>query len=160
LIAGAVNGALALVLGMAIPSLPSVTGAAVVGFLGYGVSLVLFILALRHLGTARAGAYFSVAPFFGAVLAVVMGQDTMTWSLAAAAALMGVGVWLHVSEHHAHTHRHEALDHVHSHTHDEHHRHEHAFAWDGAEPHVHPHVHRPVAHSHPHYPDIHHRHVH
>lgn len=160
LIAGAVSGVLALVLGMATPSLPSVTGAAVVGFLGYGVSLVLFILALRHLGTARAGAYFSVAPFFGAVLAVVMGQDTVTWSLAAAAALMGVGVWLHVSEHHAHTHRHEALDHVHSHTHDEHHRHEHAFAWDGTEPHVHPHVHPPVAHSHPHYPDIHHRHVH
>jgi drug/metabolite transporter (DMT)-like permease len=160
LIAGAVNGVLALVLGMTTPSLPSVAGAAVVGFLGYGVSLVLFILALRDLGTARAGAYFSVAPFFGAVLAVVMGQDTVTWSLVAAAALMGVGVWLHVSEHHAHTHRHEALDHVHSHTHDEHHRHEHAFAWDGTEPHVHPHVHPPVAHSHPHYPDIHHRHVH
>jgi drug/metabolite transporter (DMT)-like permease len=159
LIAGAVNGALALVLGMAAPSLPSVAGAAV-GFMGYGVSLVLFILALRHLGTARAGAYFSVAPFFGAVLAVVMGQDAMTSSLAAAGALMGIGVWLHVSEHHAHAHRHEALDHVHSHTHDEHHRHQHAFAWDGAEPHVHPHVHRPVAHSHPHYPDIHHRHVH
>lgn len=160
MIAGTVNAVLAVVLGMTLPPLPSVAGAAAVGFLGYGVSLALFILALRYLGTARAGAYFSVAPFFGAVLAVVIGQDAVTWPLVAAAALMGIGVWLHVSERHAHEHHHEALDHVHSHFHDEHHRHEHAFAWDGTEPHVHAHFHPPVAHSHPHYPDVHHRHVH
>ena len=158
--AGIVNAALALTLGIALPSLPSVAAAIVVGFLGYGVSLVLFILALRHLGTARAGAYFSVAPFFGAVLAVSMGQDSVTWMLAAAAALMGLGVWLHVSEHHAHEHAHERIEHAHSHIHDEHHRHEHPFAWDGAEPHVHSHIHAPLVHSHPHYPDVHHRHSH
>jgi drug/metabolite transporter (DMT)-like permease len=160
LVAGTVNAALALLLGMAAPPIPIVTAAATVGFLGYGVSLVLFILALRHLGTARAGAYFSVGPFFGALLAVLMGQDVVTWSLGAAALLMGVGVWLHVSENHAHEHRHEALEHAHAHMHDEHHRHEHAFAWDGNEPHVHPHVHAPLAHSHAHYPDVHHRHPH
>ena len=107
------------------PPFPSIASAAAVGFLGYGVSLVLFILALRHLGTARAGAYFSIAPFFGAVVAVLAGQDAMTWPLVAAATLMGLGVWLHVSEHHAHEHDHEPLVHTHAHAHDEHHGHEH-----------------------------------
>jgi hypothetical protein len=128
--------------------------------LGYGVSLVLFILALRHLGTARAGAYFSVAPFFGAVLAVALQQETVTWSLAVAAGLMALGVWLHVSEHHAHEHEHEMLEHLHSHRHDAHHQHAHAFDWDGQEPHSHPHAHLPLRHSHAHFPDVHHRHRH
>lgn len=160
LVAGIVSAALATVAGAAVPSLPAAAGATVVGFLGYGVSLVLFILALRHLGTARAGAYFSVAPFFGAVVAVLAGQDAMTPSLGLAAVLMGVGVWLHVSEHHAHAHRHEPVDHTHAHTHDLHHGHEHIFQWDGVEPHVHAHVHPALTHSHPHYPDVHHRHPH
>jgi drug/metabolite transporter (DMT)-like permease len=160
LVAGSVSASLALSLGIPIPSFPSIASATAVGFVGYGVSLVLFILALRHLGTARAGAYFSVAPFFGAVMAVLTGQDTMTWPLAAAATLMGLGVWLHVSEHHAHEHRHEPLLHTHAHAHDEHHRHEHPDGWRGSEPHVHEHAHAPLRHSHPHYPDVHHRHAH
>ena len=160
LVAGVVNGGLALLLGIAVPSIPSIAGAAIVGFLGYGVSLVLFILALRHLGTARTGAYFSVAPFFGALVAVLIGQDTVTWYLASAGALMGLGVWLHVSEHHAHEHRHDPLEHTHSHAHDEHHRHQHTSAWNGQEPHIHPHFHPGLIHSHPHYPDVHHRHAH
>jgi drug/metabolite transporter (DMT)-like permease len=158
--AGLVNGTLALVLGFQVPDWPVITGATVLGFLGYGVSLVLFILALRHLGTARAGAYFSVAPFFGAVLAVALQQETVTWSLAVAAGLMALGVWLHVSEHHAHEHEHEMLEHLHSHRHDAHHQHAHAFDWDGQEPHSHPHAHLPLRHSHAHFPDVHHRHRH
>jgi drug/metabolite transporter (DMT)-like permease len=159
-VAGSVNAALALALDMPLPTPGSTAAAMALGFLGYGVSLVLFILALRHVGTARAGAYFSVAPFFGAALAVTIGQDPPTWTLASAAVLMGVGVWLHASERHAHEHRHERLVHAHSHRHDEHHRHVHAFAWDGEEPHVHEHEHGPLVHSHPHYPDVHHRHEH
>ena len=160
MVAGAVNAMLALLLGITVPAPLAVAGAAVVGFFGYGVSLVLFILALRHLGTARAGAYFSVAPFFGAVLAVAMGQDAVAWSLAVAGALMALGVWLHVSEHHEHEHHHEPVEHTHAHRHDEHHQHEHLFVWQGDESHVHRHVHAPLAHSHPHYPDVHHRHPH
>ncbi len=159
-VAGIVNAGLAVALGLTTPPLPSIAAAVAVGFLGYGVSLVLFILALRHLGTARAGAYFAVAPFFGALLAVLMGQGSVTWSLVVAAAFMAMGVWLHISEHHAHDHQHEPLEHDHSHFHDEHHQHEHATGWDGTEPHVHPHVHAPLAHGHPHYPDVHHRHAH
>jgi hypothetical protein len=134
--------------------------AAAVGFAGYGVSLVLFIVALRGLGTARTSAYFSVGPFFGAALAMALLHERPGLLLWGAAALMALGVWLHLRERHGHEHAHEPMEHEHPHVHDEHHRHEHAFSWDGAEPHVHPHRHEALLHAHPHYPDLHHRHRH
>ncbi len=160
LAAGAINLGLALALGAQLPATGVIGTAAVVGFLGYGVSLVLFVLALRHLGTARTGAYFSVAPFFGAVLAVLLQGEPVTWQLIVAGALMAAGTWLHLAEKHGHRHAHERLEHAHVHTHDLHHRHRHAPEWDGKEPHTHAHVHEPIEHAHPHYPDVHHRHPH
>jgi len=160
LVAGAVNTGLGLALGAAWPSGGAVASALGIGFVGYGLSLVLFVLALRGLGTARTGAYFSVAPFVGAALAVVVFGETTTGAFWAAAALMAAGVWLHLTEHHGHLHTHEVLNHVHRHKHDAHHQHSHDFAWDGVEPHVHPHPHAPLQHSHAHFPDIHHRHSH
>jgi len=160
LVAGAVNVALAMARGAALPASLRVAEADVVGFLGYGVSLALFVLALRHLGAARTGAYFSTAPFIGAVLAIALFRDPVTAPLVAAAALMGVGVWLHLTERHEHEHDHEALEHSHAHVHDAHHQHQHGPGDPATEPHVHPHRHGPLAHSHPHYPDLHHRHGH
>jgi drug/metabolite transporter (DMT)-like permease len=160
LVAGAVNLGLGLLTGQALPLVGTLGLAMAVGFLGYGVSLVLFVLALRHLGAARTGAYFSVAPFFGAALAVLLQGDAVTFQLIAAGLLMAAGVWLHVTEHHGHRHAHMRQEHVHAHSHDEHHRHAHDFAWDGSEPHAHAHVHMPLVHAHAHYPDVHHRHPH
>ena len=160
LVAAVVNVGLALAAGASLPAPPVVLAAMLLGLCGYGVSLVLFVVALRHLGTARAGAYFSVAPFFGAALAVVIRHEPVTVPLAIAALLMAVGVWIHVTERHEHEHRHDAADHDHAHVHDAHHRHEHAFAWDGREPHRHPHHHDDLVHSHPHFPDVDHRHGH
>jgi hypothetical protein len=117
------------------------------------------VLALRQLGSARTSAYFSVAPFFGAALALVLQGDAVTWQLMVAGGLMAIGVWLHISERHAHRHVHEYLEHSHSHSHDEHHQHAHD-SWDGREPHSHTHVHAPLIHSHAHFPDVHHRHPH
>ena len=158
--AGAVNLAIALAHGAAPPSPAAVAGAAVVGFFGYGVSLVLFVLALRHLGAARTGAYFSTAPFLGAVLALALFREPVGVQLVAAAVLMALGVYLHLSERHEHEHAHEPLEHDHSHVHDEHHRHAHPSGAPKGEPHTHNHVHAPTRHKHPHYPDIHHRHGH
>ena len=160
LVAGVVDIGLAVMLGYSLPARNPVIAATFVGFLGYGVSLALFVLALRNLGTARAGAYFSVAPFFGAGIAVLIQGEPVTWQLASAGALMAVGVWFHVTEQHVHEHAHESIAHTHLHSHDAHHKHDHEFAWDGNEPHVHSHVHAPLMHAHPHYPDIHHRHDH
>ena len=160
LAAGVVNTALALAAGAELPGVGALTGAAIIGFLGYGVSLALFVGALRHLGTARTGAYFSTAPFIGAALAIPLFGEPITWQLATAGALMAAGVWLHLSERHEHEHRHEAMAHEHRHTHDEHHRHEHAADSPEGERHTHWHVHAPMVHRHPHYPDLHHRHSH
>jgi len=160
LAAGVVNLALAMLIGQRLPAVTVLGGAMLLGLLGYGVSLSLFVLALRELGAARASAYFSVAPFFGAALAVILQNDPLTPRLVGGGLLMAAGVWLHVSERHAHPHAHEAMRHTHAHVHDEHHRHSHDQAWDGSEPHTHEHQHAPLTHAHPHYPDAHHRHPH
>lgn len=158
LIAGAVNVALALANGAAVPPLSTVLAIAIVGLFGIGISLVLFVRALRHLGTARTGAYYSLAPFIGAVLAILLLSEPITLRLIGAAALMGLGLYLHLTERHSHEHVHAAMEHEHSHMHDEHHRHEH----DGpvTEPHSHWHRHAPMRHTHVHYPDLHHQHRH
>ena len=132
------------------------------GFIGYGLSLTLYVVALRTLGTARTGAYFSVAPLFGVLISFAIWPEMPNWHFWAGAGLMFVGVWLHVSERHEHEHTHEPMEHTHAHRHDEHHRHQHEFAWDPAEPHSHEHRHEVLTHKHPHYPDIHlrHRHTH
>lgn len=160
LVAGIGNSALALAFGAGLPDMSRVALAGVVGFLGYGVSLALFVLALRHVGAARTGAYFSLAPFIGAGASLVLLQEapgTLFWP---AAGLMAAGIGLHLAERHRHEHTHDALAHYHRHVHDEHHQHIHDFPWDGHEPHSHFHVHAPLRHTHPHYPDIHHRHRH
>src|SRR5204863_7328186 len=124
LVAGTTNTVLALALGARLPTLPYLSGTLVLGFLGYGVSLVLFIIALRHLGTARTGAYFATAPFIGTALAVLLyGQpvSVLFWS---AALLMLVGVYLQATEQQVHMHTNEPLGHTHAHGHDAHHQHE------------------------------------
>lgn len=160
LTAGSANLALAFMQGAYLPAPGLIAAAAVVGLLGYGVSLVLFIVALRELGTARTAAYFSVAPFFGAALALFLMAETPALAFWIALALMAFGVCLHIAERHRHAHVHEPMAHEHTHVHDEHHRHEHGSAWDGREPHSHPHEHGALAHTHPHHPDLHHRHRH
>lgn len=159
LAAGSVNVAIAAALGRAAPSAGAALAAGAVGLGGYGLSLVLFVMALRHLGTARTGAYFSIAPFVGALIAVAFFSEPVTIQLLCAGVLMMVGLWLHLTEHHEHEHMHAPLTHNHPHVHDSHHQHEHV-GQAGAEPHAHTHTHAPLRHAHPHYPDEHHRHEH
>ncbi len=160
LAAGSINLALAFGLGAAtLPRAPIVAASLLVGFLAYGVSLTWFVLGLRHLGTARTGAYFSIAPFFGAVLAVALGEP-VTAPLLLAGALMAVGIWLHLTERHSHEHTHEPLAHEHMHVHDAHHRHRHDPPVPPGTRHSHWHQHEALTHTHPHFPDAHHRHKH
>jgi len=160
MVAGITNCALALALGARLPPLPLIGAAMTIGLVGYGVSLVLFVLALRGLGSARASAYFSTAPFLGAAVAVIVFHDPASGLFWLSALLMAAGVWLHLIERHEHEHSHDAMAHAHAHLHDAHHQHEHDFAWDGREPHSHQHDHVPLLHRHRHYPDLHHRHRH
>ncbi|WP_137909996.1 MULTISPECIES: DMT family transporter [unclassified Burkholderia] len=159
-IAGPVNIAIAAMTGATPPALSTVAAAMLTGLGGYGISLVLFVISLRHLGTARTGAYFSVAPLFGVVLSLLIWPEMPSVTFWLAAVLMALGIWLHVRERHEHAHTHEPLEHTHQHRHDEHHQHAHDFPYEGDEPHTHPHAHLPITHPHAHFPDIHHRHRH
>jgi drug/metabolite transporter (DMT)-like permease len=160
LIAGLTNTILAITWGAILPNVLLFFSISVVGFIGYGLSLLFFIFSLRYIGTARTGAYFSVAPFVGAGLSVIFLGDNLSWRLVLASAFMGTGIWLHLRENHIHEHKHEETEHQHRHVHDVHHKHEHLPTDPVGELHSHSHKHEALIHSHPHYPDIHHRHKH
>jgi drug/metabolite transporter (DMT)-like permease len=160
LVAGVFNVSLACILGNTYPRIAVVGAALSVGLIGYGVSLALFVVALRNIGTARTSAYFSIAPFVGAILSLVLFDEFQGPKLIVAGLLMAVGVWLHLTERHAHEHKHTPLTHTHTHMHDEHHQHHGIELSDPTVEHTHEHVHTSMIHTHPHYPDIHHRHTH
>lgn len=160
LVAGPINLALGLWAGGSLPGLTTSLLAAAVGFIGYGVSLVLYVFALRDLGTARTSAYFATAPFLGAVAAVIALGEPGSPRLIAAGVLMAIGVWLHLTERHEHEHVHQTMEHAHPHAHGRHHQHAHQQHDPPGEPHTHPHRHRPLTHAHPHTPDAHHDHGH
>jgi len=159
LAAGIANVAIAFALGAPVPTIAAIGGAGLLGFFSYGVSLTLFVLALRHLGTARTGAYYAVAPFIGAGVAILLLHEPVDIAFLAGGLFMAIGLWLHLTERHLHQHEHEPLEHEHVHVHDAHHRHAHA-PGTPPEPHVHKHRHARLIHRHPHYPDLHHRHSH
>jgi len=163
LAAGATNLVLASLLGAQWPALSVVAGAALVGFASYGASLALYVVGLRELGTARTGAYFSVAPLFGAGIAIVLLGEPVTLPLLVAAVLMAIGIGLHLSERHEHPHAHEPMEHSHEHAHgeaDPHHAHAHEPPVPPGTRHTHAHGHEAMVHSHAHFPDAHHRHEH
>ena len=160
LVAGGVNLSLAMSLGGQMPPLPGILAAGLVGLVGYGFSLVLFVLALRNLGAARTGAYFSAAPFIGAAIGIGILAEPLTYQFAAAGLLMGLGVYLHLTERHEHAHTHAEMEHEHAHLHDDHHQHAHSPDDPPGEPHSHWHRHSPLTHKHTHFPDLHHTHGH
>lgn len=160
LVAGSMNLMLASSLGATWPAWPTIAGVMLVGWLAYGVSLSLFVIGLRHLGTGRTGAYFSVAPFFGAALAIPLLGEPVDTPLLIAGMLMALGVWLHLTEQHHHEHHHEVLEHDHEHEHDAHHQHDHDPQTPISVRHRHHHRHEPLTHTHAHFPDTHHRHRH
>jgi drug/metabolite transporter (DMT)-like permease len=160
LAAGSVNLVLALARGAPLPGPALFLAGGLIGFIGYGVSLVLFVRALRQIGTARTGAYYAISPFFGALIAIGLLGEPFSLQLAIAGVLMGLGIYFHLAEQHEHEHPHEAMMHEHAHVHDEHHRHTHEPLDSPGEPHVHVHRHAAMIHSHRHFPDIHHRHPH
>ena len=160
LVAGTVNVSIGLALGAHLPSFLTTACAGAIGFLGYGISLILYIMALRGLGSARTGAYFATAPFAGALLSILFLHEPASFNLLLAGGLMAFGTWLHLTEVHEHNHSHLEEEHEHMHTHDEHHQHAHGADISEGEPHSHWHKHGAITHSHRHYPDVHHRHEH
>jgi len=155
-VAGAFNLALGLSLGAPLPAPHAWGRMALIGVLGYGLSLVFFLRSLREIGAARTGTYYALAPFIGAAAGLLFLGEPLSARFSAAALLMGAGVWLTLSQRHEHAHSHRDV-HEHVHEHDEHHRHEHPEGAPGGATHAHSHSHEGLTHTHPHEADIHHR---
>jgi len=159
LIGGLISLLLALILGMKIALNLTAIYALLLGGFSYGISLVFFIKALQGLGSARTGAFFSSAPFVGALISLIILREWIGWVMFPATGLMIIGVWLIGSEKHSHIHLHRTVTHSHSHRHDDmHHQHSHSGSFH--EPHTHEHMHDELEHTHVHWPDTHHRHEH
>jgi drug/metabolite transporter (DMT)-like permease len=94
LTAGAGNLALAAAAGHALPGLRVAVFSLCVGFVSYGLSIVLDVYALRYIGAARESAYFATAPFVGAVAAIPLLGERMRTTEIAAGLVMAVGVTL------------------------------------------------------------------
>jgi len=159
LCAGGFNVLLALTVFNGSATVAQISETLVIGALSYGVSLVLFIQALRKIGSARTSTWFASGPFIGAVFSVILLGEHPPSEYWLAALIMISGMFFLYGEMHMHHHTHDALEHSHKHDHDEHHVHVHVHV-DVNEPHEHPHLHEPITHYHVHWPDIHHRHSH
>ena len=158
LIAGGANTLIGLSVAP-LPPLPSVGAALVIGALGYGASITLWVAGARDLGAARAQVVFASAPFLGALVAWTVFREPITGAAVATLVIAAVGVALVSRSDHEHAHVHGALEHDHEHTHgDDHHTHAHDNDFTGR--HHHPHSHSRTEHSHAHMPDVHHRHTH
>ena len=162
MVAGSFSLLLALILGHPFPNLSIFGLALILGAICYGLSISLIVLAMRHLGSTRTYALFSVAPFIGTLFSFILFREKLLWNFWPGIALMIFGAWIMVSEKHNHSHQHLAISHTHSHIHpEEHHLHtHHAEQTTNNGVHAHHHEHEKLLHIHPHTPDIHHRHTH
>jgi drug/metabolite transporter (DMT)-like permease len=159
LVAGSVSILIAIVIGTKIIWDINLIFALIIGALSYGISIVFFIKALRGLGSFRTGTFFSLGPFIGAIISIILLKEWIGWVILPATILMVIGVWLVISEKHLHTHKHDEITHTHLHTHQEPH-HIHTHSENATKPHTHEHTHFEAVHVHAHWPDTHHRHEH
>jgi drug/metabolite transporter (DMT)-like permease len=153
------TGALSMLLDEPRPNWSQFAGLLICGTTGYGLSLRLYLLAQRRIGAGRTGSVFAAAPFVGALVAILLGDKSLSLVTVAAALLFVTGLALHLTEKHRHPHHHESLKHDHAHSHDDGH-HDHPHETTSAGSHSHPHEHDPRVHAHPHGPDAHHGHSH
>lgn len=157
--AGAVSFIISLLTAAAFPVLEMILLALLLGAFSYGISIVLFILALRQLGAARTSAFFGSAPFIGSIISIAVFGEMPTVQFFISLPIMIIGAILIIGEKHQHIHTHEYMQHDHKHSHDDlHHNHVHKDGFIGEHSHIHEHDN--LEHEHPHMPDIHHRHKH
>ena len=163
--AGICTGTIALLVGEAAPAIQDVPLFLLIGFFSFGgLASVFFLLALRSIGTARAGLFLALSPFFGVFFSFILFHESVHQAFPLAFLVMASGVYLLVTERHSHPHTHPPLVHDHRHFHDDlHHGHKHSLhapVVSSSGEHSHLHAHEACAHDHPHKPDLHHRHTH
>jgi drug/metabolite transporter (DMT)-like permease len=93
LAAGMGNALLAVLVGHRV-DVAVLPAAVLLGFVSYGLSIVLDVYALRYLGAAREAAFFATAPFVGAIAAVPLLHEPLRFNDLMAAAFMAIGIAL------------------------------------------------------------------
>lgn len=121
---------LARLAGESLPPLGVALRAMGLGFVSYGLSIFFYVRAQRDLGAARTSAYYSVNPFVGSLLALVLLREGLGPGYFAALPGMLLGVGLAtadtLSQEHSHPHTHrmktgdggeKTVTHTHPHRH-------------------------------------------
>ncbi|HEY5560551.1 MAG TPA: DMT family transporter [Clostridiaceae bacterium] len=162
IIAGLFTLVLSTILKTQMPGLKVIIIAMIIGFFCYGLSIVLFVFAMRDLGSTRTSVLFGTAPFIGSILSFILLGDIPSRMFFISLPIMIIGSVLLLKEGHQHKHLHEVIEHEHRHNHnDGHHDHEHSNEQIITKSyHSHLHTHKAIEHTHPHSPDITHRHIH
>ncbi len=84
--------------GEALPQIPYILLALLLGFVAYGLSIFLYVRAQNTLGAAQTSAYYAVAPFIGVFLSFVFLREGLTNMYLIALAVMIAGAALAVSD--------------------------------------------------------------
>ena len=128
---------IALIIGEKFPDLIWLFTVMLLGFIAYGLSICLYIIAQKHLGAAKTSAYYSVAPFLGVAFSMLLLHEKPTLQFYIAFLIMIIATIImvkdtitlqHTHEHehiHSHEHRHGDIVHTHMHSHKHTHLHIH-----------------------------------
>ncbi|MCY7007968.1 DMT family transporter [Fusobacterium simiae] len=120
---------IALIIGEKFPALIWLFTVMLLGFVAYGLSICLYIIAQKSLGAAKTSAYYSVAPFLGVAFSMLLLHERPTLQFYIALLIMIIATIImikdtitlqHTHEHehtHSHEHRHGNIVHTHVHTH-------------------------------------------
>lgn len=85
---------IALLAGESIPQIKYVLAASAVGFIAYGLSICFYIYAQRDLGAAKTSTYYSITPFAGVLLSLLIFREIPGMNFWIALIIMAGGTWL------------------------------------------------------------------
>ena len=89
---------IALLLGEQVPAVKWVLCVLLLGFVSYGLSISLYIMAQKHLGAAKTSAFYSIAPFLGVAFSMVLLGERPSLQFYAALLIMVSAVILMVKD--------------------------------------------------------------
>lgn len=89
---GVLLGVFAFMRAAPLPDHRTIVEAFLLGTCCHGIALLAFVIAMKQLGASQTTAYFAIAPFVGASMAVLLLGEPVSARLLLSAALMAVGV--------------------------------------------------------------------
>lgn len=98
IIKGFFSGSCSLLIGLfmgeRVNNLGCIIVALILGFVSYGLSIFFYIHAQRHLGASKTSTYYAIAPFFGAILSLLIFREIPGILFIFAFSIMLLGAYL------------------------------------------------------------------